>query len=329
MGRRLLPWSAGFLALICGAGLFAPWLAPYPPNEQLDPVVGRNRPPGTVLQAVALKNDQWLLAERVERTPRGLLVERLGREQVVPEASVRNLTDDGVADRRIFRLGSDRFGRDLLSRMLYGARVSLAIGFAAVVVALTVGLAVGIAAALGASWVDTLLMRAADALLAFPILFLLLALSALFRPGTVLLAVTLGVTSWMGVSRLLRAEILSLAQRDFIAAARGLGLPPLRVIRRHLLPNALTPVLVQATLLVADVILAESALSFFGFGAPPTIPTWGRLISDGRDLLPTVWWISTFPGLAIAATVVSFNVLADGLRDVLDPRLRGSAKPPR
>lgn len=327
MGRRLLPATGALLGLLFAASLLAPWLAPYPPNEQIDPAVARIRPPGTVLHAVALADGRWLLADRVERTADGLRLERLGRAETLPADAVRNLTDDGVADRRRFWLGSDRYGRDLLSRLLYGGRVSLAIGLSAVVLAMTLGLAVGIAAALGASWVDALLMRATDALLAFPLLFLLLALSALFHPGATVLVVTLGLTSWMGVSRLMRAELLGLADRDFVLAARGLGLPPGRIIRRHLLPNALTPVLVQATLLVADVILAESALSFFGFGSQPTTPTWGRLIYDGRDLLPNGWWISTFPGVAIATTVVSFNLLADGLRDVLDPHLRRPSRP--
>lgn len=327
MGRRLLPWSLGLLALIVGSGVLAPWLAPHPPNQQIDPGVARNRPPGTTLDVVLLENGRRLLADRVERTARGLVVERLGRTQILPAEEVRNLTDHGVADRRTFWLGSDRFGRDLLSRILYGGRVSLTIGFLAVALALTLGLAVGIAAALGASWVDAVLMRTVDALLAFPVLFLLLTLSALFKPSTMLLVVTLGATSWMAMSRLMRAELLSLADRDFVVAARGLGLPPARVITRHLLPNALSPVLVQATLLLADVILAESALSFFGFGSQPTTPTWGRLIYDGRDLLPSAWWISTFPGAAIAITVVTFNLLADGLRDLLDPHLTRRAAP--
>lgn len=324
MGKRLLPWSLGLLVLIAGSALLAPWLAPYPPDQQLDPVASRNRPPGTALHAVELSSGRWLLAERVVRTARGLRIERLGETRVLPAAEVRNLTENGVADRRIFWLGSDRFGRDLLSRIFYGGRVSLAIGLLAVTLALTVGLAVGIASAVGKPWMDVLLMRAVDALLAFPALFLLLALSALFKPSATLLVVTLGATGWMGVSRLARAELLGLAERDFVVAARGLGLPPSRIIVRHLLPNALSPVMVQAMLLVADVILAESALSFFGFGSQPSTPSWGRLINDGRDLLPTAWWISTFPGVLIALTVMAFHLLADGLRDVLDPRLHRS-----
>lgn len=327
MGRRLLPATVVLMVVILAASTLAPWLAPYPPNEQIDPAVARNRPPGTVLHTILLDDGRRLLADRVERTSEGLRIERRERVQVLPEEAVRNLTPDGVAHRRTFWLGSDRFGRDLLSRLLYGGRVSLGIGLSAVGLALTLGLAVGIAAALGASWVDALLMRLTDALLAFPVLFLLLALSALFKPSLTVLVVTLGATAWMGVSRLMRAELLSLGDRDFVVAARGLGLPTGRIVLRHLLPNALTPVLVQATLLVADVILAESALSFFGFGSQPTTPTWGRLIYDGRDLLHSAWWISTFPGLAIAATVVAFNLLADGLRDVLDPHLKRAARP--
>ena len=168
----------------------------------------------------------------------------------------------------------------------------------------------------------TLLMRAVDAGLAFPSLFLLLALSTLFRPGTWLIALLLGGIGWLGISRLMRAEILGLVEQDFVLAAQATGLGRLQILLRHLLPNAWGPAAVQATLLLADVILAESALSFLGMGVQPPTPTWGNMIADGRPDLTSAWWISTFPGVAIAVTVLSFNLLADGLRDVLDPRHR-------
>ncbi len=300
-------------------GAAAPWLAPYDPTEQLDPPAGLYRPPGTALAAVHLKSG-WRLADRVRRTPDGLEIERLGRMETLPAAAVLNLTPSGVADRRLFLLGSDRFGRDIFSRMLVGARVSLAVGLLSMALALTVGVALGSAAALGGRLVDALVMRGVDALLSFPALFLMLALSAFFKPGSTSTVVILGLTAWTGISRLTRAEILSLKNREFVLAARAIGQRPLVILWRHLLPNALTPVLIQATLLVGLLILVESALSFLGLGIQPPQPSWGNLISEGRDVLLRAWWVATFPGAAIAFTVIAFNLLADGLRDRLDPR---------
>ncbi|HEX5758491.1 MAG TPA: ABC transporter permease, partial [Thermoanaerobaculia bacterium] len=260
------------------------------------------------------------LADRVERTSGGLRVERLGRVERLPAASVRNLADGGVADRRVFVLGSDRFGRDVLSRLLHGARVSLGIGLLAVLVAITLGVAVGAAAATGGPWVDAVLMRAVDALLAFPWLFLLLALSALFRPGALLLVLLLGATAWMEVSRLVRAEVLGLRGRDYVLAARGIGQRPPVILLRHLLPGALPPVLVRGALLAGQVILVESALSFLGLGIQPPTASWGNMVAEGRDVLTAAWWLAAFPGAAIALTVIALNLLGDRLRDLLDPR---------
>jgi peptide/nickel transport system permease protein len=305
------------LLLIAAA---APWLAPYDPAEQLDPPAGQYRPPGTELAAIHLQGGGWRLADRIRRTPEGLAIERLGRTEILPAASVQNLTPKGVADRRVFLLGSDNFGRDVLSRILYGARVSLAVGLIAMAMALTLGVALGSAAALGGWLVDALVMRSVDALLSFPALFLMLALSTFLRPSSWTIVVILGVTAWMGISRLMRAEILSLQNREFIVAARSIGQRPLVILWRHLLPNAFTPVLIQATLLIGNLILVESSLSFLGMGIQPPTPSWGNLISEGRGVLLEAWWVATFPGAALAFTVIAFNLLADGLRDRLDPR---------
>jgi len=182
------------------------------------------------------------------------------------------------------------------------------------------GIALGAAAALGGWLVDALVMRGVDALLSFPWLFLMLALSLLFRPGSAATVAILGLTAWMGISRLMRAEILSLENREFVVAARAVGQRPLAIFWRHLLPNAFTPVLIQATLLVGVLIVVESSLSFLGMGIQPPTPSWGNLISEGRPVLLQAWWVATFPGAAIAVTVIAFNLLADGLRDRLDPR---------
>lgn len=324
MPRRLpgsLRLGIAIAGLILVAAAAAPLLAPYDPTEQLDPVVARFRPPGTVLQAVRLADGRWRLADRVERVEGGLAVERLGRREVLPEAQVLNLAGEGVADRRVFILGTDKFGRDLWSRVLHGARVSLAVGLLAVALALTLGVAVGSAAALGGPLADSLLMRTVDAMIAFPFLFLMILLSALFAPGTGAMILLLGSTSWTGISRLTRAEIRGLSRREFAVAARAIGQTPLKVLLHHLLPNALTPILVRATLMIGNLILLESSLSFLGLGIQPPTPTWGNMVAEGREALNQAWWIAVFPGAALALTVIGFNLVADGLRDFLDPRL--------
>jgi peptide/nickel transport system permease protein len=217
-------------------------------------------------------------------------------------------------------LGTDKFGRDVLSRLLYGARVSLTIGFTAVAISVILGSLVGAAAGYLGGVADVLIMRVVDALMAIPRLFLLLTCIALFSSSLWLIVLLLGATGWMATARLVRGQVLALREQDFVRAAEALGAGGRRIVMRHLLPNTLTVIIVAATLRIGGIILTEAALSFLGLGVPPPTPSWGQMVFEGREVLLGAWWISTFPGLAIAVTVIGFNLLGDGLRDAFDPK---------
>lgn len=218
-------------------------------------------------------------------------------------------------------LGTDLYSRDLLSRLLYGARLSLWIAGLAVLVAVTVGTAVGLAAGLAGPVVDTVLMRCVDAALAIPRVFLLLVVLSLWEHGGITaLVLVLGLTGWFGTSRLVRAEVLSVKQRDFVTAARALGVPAWRLALRHVLPNVLAPVIVTATLGVGNTVLVEAGLSFLGLGVRPPLPSWGNMIADSQAFLATQPWQTAVPGAAVVLTVMAWSLLGDGLREALDPR---------
>jgi len=223
---------------------------------------------------------------------------------------------------RAHLLGTDPLGRDCLSRLIYGARISLLVGIVAVGIATVIGTFLGALGGFYGKWIDGLIMRFVDIMLCFPTIFLIMAVIAFLEPSILNIMAVIGLTSWMGVARLVRAEFLSLRQRDFVLAARISGASNARIVFSHILPNAVAPILVATTLGVGGAILTESALSFLGIGVQPPTPSWGNMLTEGKDNLEIAWWLSMFPGMAILVTVLGYNLLGEGLRDALDPRIR-------
>ena len=239
-----------------------------------------------------------------------------------PTALGNLLTELLAPPSEAYPFGTDHFARDVLSRVLYGARVSLLIGFVAVGISITIGTLLGAVAGSFGGWVDTIIMRFVDIVISFPQLVLLITIIALFEPSIFLIVGVLGLTQWTGTARLVRGEVLSLREREYVQAAQALGFSRRRIILAHLIPNVLGPVTVAATLGIGNTIVLEAGLSFLGLGVQPPTASWGTMVADGRNVMLQAWWLSTFPGLAIVVTVLCFNLVGDGLRDALDPRLR-------
>ncbi len=221
-----------------------------------------------------------------------------------------------------FPLGADAIGRDVLTRIIYGSRISLTVGVISVAIAVVIGTLVGVIAGYVGGLLDAILMRLADIQLAFPFILLAITVIAVIGPGLWKLILVMALTQWVQYARIVRGQVLSLKQKDYVQAATSLGASHTRIVTKHILLNALTPLTVLATLNVANNILLESGLTFLGLGIDPTIPSWGGMLADGRNYIESAWWVSVFPGLAITVTVLGFNLVGDWLRDYLDPRLR-------
>ncbi len=315
-GRAAAVPLAVFGVLLAAAGAL-PLAAPFDPDAMPDTAALRVLPPLSTAFRVARRDrpDVWATAV----TTRGdvLILERAPRPL---EVKLSDLS--APVESRTFLLGTDQLGRDILSRCLSGSRLSILVAGAAVAVAALVGTAVGTLAGAFGPRLDAGLMRVTDVVLSFPRVFLVLLLASLFSRSVTLVVLALGLTGWMGIARQVRAETLSLRAREFALAATALGARPARLALRHLLPNALTPVLTEIGLRFAGALLAESSLSYLGIGVPPPQATWGTIVADGRDSLATAWWISVVPGLFLVATALAVGAAADSLRRALIPGAR-------
>lgn len=307
-------------ALLAAAALAGPLLAPYAPEEQLDPAAGALLPPGSVRDVARLADGRTLLVADLELRRAGAGEPRwrgwrLGEPVELADAELV------ARERRLFLLGTDRFGRDVFSRLLAGARPSLAIGGLAAALALALGLLAALAAAAG-PWTARAADWLTDGLLSVPRLFLLLGVAAALPLGPVGLVVVLALTSWMPTARLIAGEILSGEAGDVAAAARASGASRTRILLRHLVPAALPAAVTDTALRAGDFVLLEAALSFLGAGIQPPRPSWGNMVAESADVLVGAWWLALFPGLALLAAVGVLSFWADGLRDRLDPGRR-------
>ncbi len=352
--NRIVLFFIAVLTALYIIALLCPWLAPYDPNAQQDIVVTKYVAPLQKItylklrpeerSALPLREGEGLTIDGINKLIilRRRLLEREGavlyvnnfqkngdelhyvqgmQTKKIPAVKLISGNEEEFTGVRTYFLGSDKYGRDIFSRLIYGSRISLSIGLMAMLIAVTLGTVIGALAGYFGKRTDAALMRWVDLMLAFPNLFLILMIVALFGNSIILIVVILGLTGWMGVSRIVRGQFLALRETEYIQAAQALGFGHARIIFKHLIPNAFAPVIVAATLRLGGIILVEAGLSFLGVGVQPPTASWGNMVAEGRDTLINAWWISTFPGLAIVLTVISFNMIGDGLRDALDPRL--------
>lgn len=323
--------GAALLALVVGVVVLLPAIWPRSPDRQLDPAVAGLAAPGSRFEVLHLADGRTLAAVAVEVAEPDVVLRGQPRPTrlAIADLAGGRIGPHALTSQR-FPLGSDEFGRDVAARLLAGGRVSLAVAGWTVLLISLIALPLGALSGSAPPAIDALVLKGLEALQAFPRLFLLLGLAAIVRPGVVSVVLILGATGWMPMARLVRAEVRSLREREFVLAARAAGAGRSRIVLRHLLPNALAPALIEASLAASSAIVNEAALSFLGFGLQPPAASWGNMIADGRSTLAGGWWVAFFPGAALALTAIAFNLLGEGLRDELDPRaLARSSRPSR
>lgn len=284
------------------------------------------------LQTSRARHPAWLAVRRLFRNPAsiiglgivlGVLLGAVFAAQIAPYDPIRgDLANDYVKPPSLeHAFGTDAIGRDIFTRVIYGAQISLKIALAAQAIALSIGLVVGMIAGYFGGWVDLLIMRVVDIIMAFPLLILAIAFTGVLGASELNIILALGLVNWTITARIVRSQVLSAKENEYVAAARGLGAPPLRLMIQHILPNIIAPVIVYTTLGLGSVILAEASLSFLGLGsAQQSAPSWGKMLTESRAFIRSAWWMPFYPGMAILLTVIGFNLLGDALRDALDVR---------
>lgn len=312
--------------LVLSIALCGPWLTPMDPDTQI--LEYQRKPAGFTGNVIILKRGElWvsplLPVQSFTITGDSLhYIDLLGRTFTVHRKQLHGITENEWHWQPRFWLGTDNFGRDILTRIIYGARISIEVGFIASTLSLLIGTMLGLLAGYYGRWVDTIIMRLTDIMFGFPALLFLIGITAAFEPSLTVVFFAIGFVSWPSMARVVRGQVLSVKELEYVQAAQVLGLNDLRILFRHILPNCLAPVIVAYTMGIAGAIMAEASLSFLGLGAQPPTPSWGAMINYGKDFLRVAPWMSIYPGIAIAITVLGFNLLGDGLRDALDPKMK-------